>query len=196
MPKNTKQQFADALSALLERKSLDRITVSDITDECGLNRQTFYYHFHDIYELIEWQIDCRTAEISATDNCVESWDEMLDSIFVGMLENRRLVKHLYHSRGWHHIMDYLYRRLSPLLNQRAHYVAQRDHMEVDDGDIKFVVQIHQIAACGILDAWIDSGMPGSHPKDLDRLRRLMRGSLEQALSNFDRRRDEKTDISS
>ena len=53
MPKNTKQQFADALSALLERKSLDRITVSDITDECGLNRQTFYYHFHDIYELIE-----------------------------------------------------------------------------------------------------------------------------------------------
>ena len=61
MPKNTKQQFSEALDRLLERKSLDRITVSDITDECGLNRQTFYYHFHDIYELIEWQIDCQAA---------------------------------------------------------------------------------------------------------------------------------------
>ena len=64
MPKNTKQQFSEALDRLLERKSLDRITVSDITDECGLNRQTFYYHFHDIYELIEWQIDCQAAAIA------------------------------------------------------------------------------------------------------------------------------------
>ena len=62
-----------------------------------------------------------------------------------------------------------------------------DGMMVDEGDIQFVVQIHEIAAYGVLDTWIDAGMPSSHPKDLDRLHRLTRGSLEHALSNFDRR---------
>lgn len=187
MPKNTKQQFSEALDRLLERKSLDRITVSDITDECGLNRQTFYYHFHDIYELIEWQIDCQVAAIAGNENWLENFDELLDGLFLGMLESRRSVMHLYNSRGWHHIIDYMRRRLSPLLEARARYIVEKEGMMVDEGDIQFVVQIHEIAAYGVLDTWIDAGMPSSHPKDLDRLHRLTRGSLEHALSNFDRR---------
>ena len=54
MAKHTKQMLADALYRILEKKPLDRIRISDLTQECGVNRQTFYYHFHDIYELVEW----------------------------------------------------------------------------------------------------------------------------------------------
>ena len=54
MAKYTKQMLADALYRTLEKKPLDRIRISDLTQECGVNRQTFYYHFHDIYELVEW----------------------------------------------------------------------------------------------------------------------------------------------
>ena len=192
----TKRALADSLKKLLSRRPMDRITVQDVTDDAAVSRKTFYYHFHDIYELIEWQIDCQAAAIAGNENWLENFDELLDGLFLGMLESRRSVMHLYNSRGWHHIIDYMRRRLSPLLEARARYIVEKEGMMVDEGDIQFVVQIHQIAAYGILVAWIDSGMPGSHPKDLDRFRRLMRGSLEQALSNFDRRRDEKTDISS
>ena len=50
----TKNALAASLKKLLNRKTLNKITVKDITDDCGVNRQTFYYHFHDVYELVEW----------------------------------------------------------------------------------------------------------------------------------------------
>ena len=43
----TEKALAASLKKLLEKKTLDKITVKDITDDCGVNRQTFYYHFHD-----------------------------------------------------------------------------------------------------------------------------------------------------
>ena len=50
----TEKALAASLKKLLEKKTLDKITVKDITDDCGVNRQTFYYHFHDVYDLVEW----------------------------------------------------------------------------------------------------------------------------------------------
>ena len=50
----TKSLFADALTRLLENKSLDKIRVLDMAKECGATPQTFYYHFHDKYELLAW----------------------------------------------------------------------------------------------------------------------------------------------
>ena len=132
-------------------------------------------------------LSIQAAAIAGNENWLENFDELLDGLFLGMLESRRSVMHLYNSRGWHHIIDYMRRRLSPLLEARARYIVEKEGMMVDEGDIQFVVQIHEIAAYGVLDTWIDAGMPGSHPEDLDRLHRLTRGSLEHALSNFDRR---------
>ncbi len=39
---------------MLSKKELSKITITNITEECGVNRQTFYYHFKDIYDLLEW----------------------------------------------------------------------------------------------------------------------------------------------
>ncbi len=50
----TEKPWQHPLRKLLEKKTLDKITVKDITDDCGVNRQTFYYHFHDVYDLVEW----------------------------------------------------------------------------------------------------------------------------------------------
>jgi len=50
----TKIAVAQSLKRMLLIKDLDKITISDITNDCGINRQTFYYHFKDIYDLLEW----------------------------------------------------------------------------------------------------------------------------------------------
>lgn len=54
MSQITKRALAASLKKLLAEKALDRITVTDLTEDCGVNRQTFYYHFRDIYDLVEW----------------------------------------------------------------------------------------------------------------------------------------------
>ena len=75
--KNTKYIIADAFIALLNQKDIDRITVKDITSACHISRQTFYYHYQDIYGLfyylvnkissVEYDIDQITAAISYSD---------------------------------------------------------------------------------------------------------------------------------
>ena len=63
MSQITKRAMEAALKKLLLEKPLTKITVSDITEECGMNRMTFYYHFKDIYDLVEWccEEDARAA---------------------------------------------------------------------------------------------------------------------------------------
>lgn len=51
----TKKALAQSLKELGSTKILDKITVADITNHCGVNRQTFYYHFNDKYELLNWR---------------------------------------------------------------------------------------------------------------------------------------------
>ena len=55
----TKKALATALRDLLEEKSIDKISVHDITDSVGVNRQTFYYYFQNVYELIQWMLSKR-----------------------------------------------------------------------------------------------------------------------------------------
>jgi AcrR family transcriptional regulator len=54
MSKVTKRALEQSLKNLLLKKPLTKITIGDITEDCGINRMTFYYHFKDIYDLVEW----------------------------------------------------------------------------------------------------------------------------------------------
>ena len=59
----TKRALEQSLKNLLLKKPLTKITIGDITEDCGINRMTFYYHFKDIYDLVEWALSgrCQTG---------------------------------------------------------------------------------------------------------------------------------------
>ena len=59
---STKLALANALKKLLQKKFLDDITVKELVEECEVNRQTFYYHFQDIYDLLRWFLEHETSE--------------------------------------------------------------------------------------------------------------------------------------
>ena len=61
----TKRALADSLKKLLSRRPMDRITVQDVTDDAAVSRQTFYYHFHDIYDLMEWLVVDECSQFSS-----------------------------------------------------------------------------------------------------------------------------------
>ena len=62
----TKKVIAYEFKDLLKEKSFNKITVNDIAKKCNINRQTFYYHFQDIQDLVEWI-------------CVEETNKILNS---------------------------------------------------------------------------------------------------------------------
>ena len=60
---NTKKMLAESLKRAMKQKSFSRITVSEIIQDRGVNRKTFYYHFEDIYALLKWMLDEEAIEV-------------------------------------------------------------------------------------------------------------------------------------
>ena len=85
MPNSTKTVMKASLKKLIKKKPLAKITISDIADDCGISRMTFYYHFKDIYDLVEWCI-ISDAEESIRDGVVatDTWENELITIFLSI----------------------------------------------------------------------------------------------------------------
>ena len=67
----TRQGLDAALRALLRDRPLDQLRVRELTEHCGLRRQSFYYHFKDVYDLFAWSVQRERALL------LERWEECL-----------------------------------------------------------------------------------------------------------------------
>ncbi len=75
MAQTTKRALEASLKKLLLKKPLNKITINDITEDCGVNRMTFYYHFKDIYDLVDWILVEDAAEALEGRQNFETWSE-------------------------------------------------------------------------------------------------------------------------
>ena len=62
----TKHALAAALKELIAQKPIDKITIHDITERCGIRRQNFYYHFEDVYDLMRWMFQEEAMSLCAS----------------------------------------------------------------------------------------------------------------------------------
>ena len=78
MANTTKLALEASLKELLRTKPIDRITINDLTEHCGISRMTFYYHFKDIYDLVEWAYVWRTESVRcrAKRHTIRGWREL------------------------------------------------------------------------------------------------------------------------
>lgn len=94
MPHDMKQAIAEALISMLEEKSLDKITVKDLVEGCGICRQTFYYHFQDLMDVIEWTIT-RTMQRTLKESlAAEDAQGALMAFVASAVEGRDLIQKL------------------------------------------------------------------------------------------------------
>ena len=182
MSQITKRALAESLKKLLLEKPLDRITVSDITEDCGVSRMTFYYHFKDVYDLIEW-IWLQEAERALDgQKTYDTWQQGFLQIFQLVQENRAFVMNLYHSISREQVERYLYRLTYQLL---IGVVEEKSAgMSVRDEDKKFIADFYKYAFVGLMLDWIRGGMKGEPQVLIDRLSVLIRGDVEKALNHY------------
>ena len=93
----TKLAIVDTFWQLLEEKPYNKITVQDIADDCGINRQTFYYHFQDIYDLVEWTCIEDTEKVLKENRTYATWQEGILQIFEVVQENKPFILNVYRS---------------------------------------------------------------------------------------------------
>ena len=182
MSQVTKRALEQSLKNLLMKKPLTKITVGDIADDCGINRMTFYYHFKDIYDLVEWS--CLEDAKRALDEkkTYETWQQGLLQIFEAVQENKPFILNVY--RCVHR--DQVEKYLQPIVDRLLLGVIdeEADGMAVRDEDKRFIAQIYSYIFIGLMLDWIKDDMREDPQQIVDRLARLIKGSMAAALSRF------------
>ena len=95
MSNTTKQGLEASLKRMMLKKPLDKITIRDITEDCGVSRMAFYYHFKDIYDLVEWSCVEDASRALQGKKTYDTWHEGLLQIFEAVLENKPFILNAY-----------------------------------------------------------------------------------------------------
>lgn len=115
MSQVTKRALEASLKHLLLQKPLNKITINDIAEDCGINRMTFYYHFKDIYDLVEWCCEEDASRALAGKKTYETWQQGLLQIFEAVQDNKPFILNVYRSVSREQVENYLYRITYDLL---------------------------------------------------------------------------------
>ena len=111
----TEQAFAQALKEIMAKKSFDKITVTELVQHLKVNRQTFYYHFNDLYDLLE-QIYISDGERMIGDNRTnDSWEKGMLALFHYIQDNKAFVCNTYYSVNRNYLEHFLYDRAYDLI---------------------------------------------------------------------------------
>lgn len=184
MSSSTKTALSEALIELLRDRTLDHITVKDIADYCKVNRQTFYYHFKDVYDLLEWIFHQRLEKTSIDMFSLEEWYEGFVFFFNTFLEDRYVLLNAYRSIDKEEIHSYLYGITYKLIEDYAnkHY----SHIAIKKSDFDFVIRFYTLMFIAVVKDWFDQGMPESYEHVIDQFYQLVKGSMDFAFKQFNK----------
>lgn len=182
MAQTTKKALAASLKRLLKVKTLDKVTVTDIAEDCEVNRQTFYYHFQDIYDLIEWIYTNDADKALDGKKTYDTWQQGFLQIFEYVQENKAFVINTYHSISREHLERFLYNETYHLIMDVVE--EQAAGMNVREDDKAFIADIYKFAFVGLMLEWVGKGMKEEPEKIIGRLSLLMEGTITNALERF------------
>ena len=166
----TKAAIIEAFWQLLEEKPFSKITVKDIVDRCQINRNTFYYHFHDIPDLLETTIKADADEVIQNYSQFDSPIECLSALIRHSLQRRKAMLHIYRSLQREVFLKQLERSTLYVVTQYIDTVTVELHVSPQDKAL--LIRFYKGMLIGVNLDWLDSGMDYDLQKNAGRINDL------------------------
>ena len=182
MSQVTKRALEASLKHLLLQKPLNKITINDIAEDCGINRMTFYYHFKDIYDLVEWCCEEDASRALAGNKTYETWQQGLLQIFEAVLDNKPFIMNVYRSVGREQVENYLYKVTYHLLESVVN--EQAEGMSVRAEDKAFIATLYKYMFVGLMLDWVKTDMKDDPQLIVSRLEQVIHGGVRTALERL------------
>jgi AcrR family transcriptional regulator len=184
MSQLTRKAIMKCTLELAEKKSLKKITVKDIADECGITRSTFYYHFSDIYDVLDGVVQTKIDEFN--EECNGEMDKVLMRFIEYSIIHRKVWANLFDARGREWLEKYV--------KTRIHYLALLQIRKMSEGyilsikDVDIICSFYEEAIFGLLIRWIikeEKTKTVDEIKDtVERIEKLFEGQLDLIISNM------------
>lgn len=186
MANMTKYALEASLKKLLLQKPLDKITINDLTSDCGISRMAFYYHFKDIYDLTEWVCVENAAKALQGKKTYDTWQEGLQQIFEAVLENKPFIMNVYHSVSREQIENYLFQLIYHLI---MGIVEEKSAgMEISEEEKKFIADFYKYSLVGVMLDWIRRGMKEDYQEIAENICVTLKGNITNSIGNFAEKR--------
>ena len=179
MAQFTKKAIMQCFIQMLNESPMDKISVVDIAERCGINRNTFYYYYCDIYALVKELFTIEAQRIAEKELSCATWQEVCLEALEFVRENRRAVYHLFHSNHRDLLEEYLY-DVAHL--EMVNFVRREaEGMPVKEEDINSLALFYTSALVGLVTRWMLEGMKADVESILDNIGRLITGKLRMSL---------------
>lgn len=182
MSNTTKQNLEASLKKVMLQKPLDKITISDITLDCGISRMAFYYHFKDIYDLVEWSCLEDAKRALQGKKTYDTWQEGILQIFEAVLENKPFILNAYHSVSREQIENYLFSLTRALIMGVVE--EQSKGFSITEEQKTFIADFYKYSFVGIMLDWIKQGMKEDYHEIVHNIIITIHGSIGNSIKNF------------
>ena len=184
MPSFTRRAIMESFLKLLDARPLNKITIKDIVEDCGINRNTFYYHFEDIPALVEAIVQDTTDQLMQRNASVPSLEAGVYAAVEEILRFRRAILHIYNSPNRE-----MYERS---LMQQCQYIVETfltafiGERRISAEDRAIVAQLYKCQCYGMFIDWLNDDLRGDLQPRIERLAHLRRGMLDETIARCDK----------
>ena len=184
MKQNAKAAIIDSFKQLLQKKSIDKITVKEICEHCDVNRQTFYNHFTDIMDVFKFIFFEELAIEIAQNRTFENWSGGFLATMNYLKKNSKMILHVFKSSYWPEANTYLTNLSNRLLDDVVEDCAFKMEVKLKDKDQKFIINFYRHVFNGLLIDWVSEGMEEEPEIILKKLLIMITGSIPRSVDAF------------
>ena len=146
----TKTALAESLKKFMKKKPLAKITVSEIVNDCNVNRKTFYYHFQDIYALLKWMLEQEAVEVIKNFDILLDYEDAVHFVIQYVKENQHILNCAYDNMGRDELKRFFYNDFSSLVRNVIEDAERRNNVFVTDEFKDFLCDFLTEGTAGIL----------------------------------------------
>ncbi|MGV8980068.1 dihydroxyacetone kinase transcriptional activator DhaS [Clostridium sp.] len=178
----TKKALALSIKKLMETIPLAKLSIHEIVDNCGINRQTFYYHFKDKFDLVNWIY--YTEAIENIDDSIKygHWTDEMYKTLVYFMENKSFYINALNTPGQNAFDGFLFEKTYDLIMGVINDISTG--IKVSDTDKNFIADFYTYAFVGITVQWIKNNMKEPPEKVVGNLNDMVEGSMLGALTRY------------
>ena len=163
----TCQAISGALKQLMTQKPLERITVAEIMDTCGMRRQHFYYYFTDIYDLLRWTFEKEALELLQQQQGVSLWQDGFLHLFQYINQNRAVCLCALDSLGKESLKRLLEADVSSIVDRAVRQAAVENGLPAHSPEVEVVICLVTIMMAGAVESWLRGELTQT-PEELTR----------------------------
>ncbi len=178
----TKKAMAAALKQLMTAKPISKISVREIVTACGINRNSFYYHFDDIYDLFKWMLENETIDVVKQCNLITDYHQIINFVLDYVENNQYLIANAYNAIGQAGLKQFFYLDFIACIEALIAQGAKKQGVTLDADYKRFLCAFYTEAIAGCLLDYIINSQSRNREKMIAYLEHLLLRTLPAAIA--------------